>query len=137
MGGNSMSAAAETTGSGEGEQDGAGGQRGDTEDRREHEAAAVSGDGIQGSRDQVPPSPTPSAPPPPAPPQLPNLAAAALQRLASGTSSRTAAHDESTDDFQPVKKKRRLNNETQDKEEKEEEDNSEVYAKNQVIFCLW
>ena len=56
-------------------------------------------------------------------PRLPNLAAAALERLASAVSP----HDESVDDFQPVRKKRRLKDATEENGETEQEgEHSEV-----------
>ena len=59
-------------------------------------------------------------------PRLPNLAAAALERLASAVTP----HDESADDFQPVRKKRRL------KEAAEEECDDEEEGHNDVRVCL-
>lgn len=55
-------------------------------------------------------------------PRIPNLAAAALERLASAVSP----HDESADDFQPVRKKRRLKDASEENSETEEEEHSEV-----------
>ena len=59
----------------------------------------------------------------PTPPQLPNLAAAALQRLAAAAA---AVLDDSTDDFQPVKKRRRLQEDGKEKQEEGDGEDSEV-----------
>ena len=50
------------------------------------------------------------------PPQLPNLALAALQRLAE----RTEDHDDSLDDFRPLKKRKLTNDTVQGSEEEQE-----------------
>ena len=58
-------------------------------------------------------------------PVLPNLAAAALQRLTTAAASATVL-DDSADDFQPLRKKRRLKEDRKANQEEGEEGDREV-----------